>query len=240
MGDNVKRLAEEGPKQTERRIKHWIVPQREAELAERAYGELEALSLADEVSRLLAEIIQNVTIDATKDERDADDLRRHALWFMGIITFRALRAAMHMFAIGYEDQAVGFHRLIEETHKRAMKINNDDSGSQARAWLEGKNFGKGAKLAGQEFWEFLSGPVHANVAAVQDWLAVTQTDDTAHVIVGPERRPDMANPALTFMSGEGRDIAYMLARHCELRLDLEALDSRIRVARATHTPEDAA
>lgn len=218
----------------------WIVPQRETEFAERADGELEALSLADEVSRLLAEIIQNVTIDATKDERGADDLRRHALWFMAIITFRALRAAMHMFAIGYEDQAVGFHRLIDEIHNRAMKINDDDSGDQARAWLEGKNFGKGAKLAGQEFWEFLSGPVHANVAAVHDWLAVTQPDDSARVTVGPERRPDMANPALTFISGEGRDIAHMLARRCDLHLDLKTLDARIHAAQAAHIPEDTA
>src|ERR1035441_585507 len=218
----------------------WIVPQRETELAEGADGEREALSLADEVSRLLAEIIQNVSIGATMDEPDADDLRRHALWFMAIITFRALRAAMHMFAIGYEDQAVGFHRLIDEIHNRAMKINDDDSGDQARAWLEGKNFGKGAKLAGQEFWEFLSGPVHANVAAVHDWLAVTQPDDTARVTVGPERRPEMANPALTFMSGEGRDIGYLLARRCELRLDLKTLDARIHAAQAAHIPEDAA
>jgi hypothetical protein len=218
----------------------WIVPQRETEFAEGADGELEALSLADEVSRLLAEIIQNVSIGATMDEPDADDLRRHALWFMAIITFRALRAAMHMFAIGYEDQAVGFHRLIDEIHNRAMKINDDDSGDQARAWLEGKNFGKGAKLAGQEFWEFLSGPVHANVAAVHDWLAVTQPDDTARVTVGPERRPEMANPALTFMSGEGRDIGYLLARRCELRLDLKTLDARIHAAQAAHIPEDAA
>jgi hypothetical protein len=218
----------------------WIVPQRENEFAERADGELEALSLADEVSRLLAEIIQNFTIDATKDERGADDLRRHALWFMAIITFRALRAAMHMFAIGYEDQAVGFHRLIDEIHNRAMKINDDDSGDQARAWLEGKNFGKGAKLAGQEFWEFLSGPVHANVAAVHDWLAVTQPDDSARVTVGPERRPEMANPALTFISGEGRDIAHMLARRCDLHLDLKTLDARIHAAQAAHIPEDTA
>jgi hypothetical protein len=218
----------------------WIVPQREAEFAERADRELEALSLAYEVGRLLAEIIQNVTIDATKDERDADELRRHALWFMAIITFRALRAAIHMFAIGYEDQAIGFHRLIDEIHNRAMKINEDASGDQARAWLEGKNFGKGAKLAGQQFWEFLSGPVHANAAAVLDRLAVTQPDDTARVTVGPERRPDMANPALTFMSGEGRDIAHMLARRCGLRLDLDALDARIRAAQAAHIPEDAA
>jgi hypothetical protein len=218
----------------------WIVPQREIEFAERADGELEALSLADEVSRLLAEIIQNIMIDATKDERDADELCRHALWFMAIITFRALRAAMHVFAIGYEDQAIGFHRLIDEVHNRAVKINDDDSGDLARAWLEGKNLGKGAKLAGQEFWEYLSGPVHANVAAVHDWLAVTQPDDTARVTVGSERRPDMANPALTFMSGEGRDIANMLARRCDLHVDLKTLDARIRAAQAVNMPEDAA
>lgn len=216
----------------------WIVAQREAEFAARATDELDALSLADEVSRLLAEVIQNVTIDATKGERDAGELRFHALWFMAIITFRALRAAMHMFAIGYEDQAVGFHRLIDEIHNRAMKIIDDDSGDQARAWLEGKNVGKGARLAGQEFWEFLSGPVHANVAAVRDWLAVTQPDDTTRVTVGPERRPDMANPALTFMSGEGRDIASMLARHSGARLDLRTLDVRIRTAQAAHIPGD--
>jgi hypothetical protein len=50
----------------------------------------------------------------------------------------------------------------------------------------------------------------------------------------------MANPALTFMSGEGRDIADMLARRCDLHVDLEALDARIRMAQAAHMPEDTA
>jgi hypothetical protein len=217
----------------------WIVAQRETEFAARADGELDALSSANEASRLLAEVIPKVTIDATKTERDAGELRRHALWFMAIITFRALRAAMHMFAIGYEDQAIGFHRLIDEIHNRAVKVSNDESGDQARAWLEGKNFSKGAKLAGQDFWEFLSGPVHANVAAVRDWLAVTQPDGTTRVTVGPERRPDMANPALTYMSGEGRDIAGMLARHSGVRLDLRTLDAEIRAAQEVHIPKDA-
>ncbi|HEY4896296.1 MAG TPA: hypothetical protein VII01_09415, partial [Solirubrobacteraceae bacterium] len=174
----------------------WIVPRRERESWTRAGSQLEALEVADDASRLLAELVQRVTIDATEDERGRDELARHALWFMAIITFRALRAAIHMFAIGYEDQAIGFQRLIDELHNRAEAIDADESGDQARAWLDGKNVGSGAKLAGQQFWEFLSGPVHANVRAVQDWLAVTQPDGSARVTIGPERRPEMADPAL--------------------------------------------
>jgi hypothetical protein len=50
----------------------------------------------------------------------------------------------------------------------------------------------------------------------------------------------MANPALTFMSGEGRDIAHLLARRCDLHVDLEMLDAKIRAAQAVHMPEDTA
>lgn len=216
----------------------WIVPQRERESRMRAESELQALGVADDASQLLAELVQRITIDATKDERDSDEVCRHALWFMAIIAFRALRAAMHTFAIGYEDQAIGFHRLIDELHNRAEAVDADQSGDQARAWLDGKNVGSGAKLAGQEFWEFLSGPVHANVRAVQDWLAVTQPDGTASVTVGPEQRADLANAALTFMAGEARDIAMRLARRADVRIDLVALDAKIRAAQRAHIPED--
>jgi hypothetical protein len=156
---------------------------------------------------------------------------------MAIITLRALRAAMHIFAIGYEDQAIGFQRLIDELHNRAQAIDADESGDQARAWLAGKNVGSGAKLAGQEFWELLSGPVHANARAVLDWLAVTQPDGSAKVTVGPERRPEMADPALVFMAGEARDIAMRLARLVGVPIDLTALDAKIRAAQEEHLRE---
>ena len=106
-------------------------------------------------------------------------------------------------------------------------------------WLNGKNPGKGAKLAGRDFWEFMSGPVHANARAVLDWLAVTQSDDSAKVVIGPERRPDMTNAALAYMAGEARDIANLLAMHSDVRLDLMDLDAKIRAAHDLHIPETA-
>lgn len=215
------------------------MPQRErefAERAERAERELDTLELADQATRLLAELIQRVTVDARRDDRNPDEVRRHALWLIAIITFRALRAAMHVVSIGYEDQAIGYQRLIDEAHNRAIKIADDRSGDLAREWLAGRNHGKGAKLAGQDAWEFLSGPVHANVAAVHDWLAVSQPDGSARVAIGPERRPEMTNPGLTFMAGEARDIAYKLANSAEVTLDLNPLDERIRAAQAKHIP----
>ncbi|MGH2864396.1 MAG: hypothetical protein ACRDJX_04010 [Solirubrobacteraceae bacterium] len=224
-------------------LEDWIVPQREREFAERAFAEraereLDSLELADQASRLLAELIQEVRVDASGEDRNPDELRRHALWLIAIITFRALRAAIHVFSIGYEDQAIGYQRLIDEAHNRAIKIADDTSGELAREWLAGRNHGKGAKLAGQDAWEFLSGPVHANVAAVHDWLAVSQPDGSARVTIGPERRPEMTDPGLTFMAGEARDIAYKLATSAEIVLDLKALDASIRAAQAKHIADN--
>lgn len=117
---------------------------------------------------------------------------------------------------GYEDQAVGFQRLIDEVHNRAQKERDDKSGEYARRWLEGRGLGKGAKLAGQEFWELLSGPVHANGRAVFDWIAVTQPDGSAKIVIGSERRPEMANPTLVYMASDARDLTNLLAMEAGL------------------------
>jgi hypothetical protein len=104
--------------------------------------------------------------------------------------------------------------------------------------LAGRNLGKGAKLAGREFWDYLSGPVHANVRAVLDWLTITQPDGSNEVKLGPERRPVVANATLTLMASETRDIANLLALHFGVRLDLRALDSKIHAAKGKYIPED--
>jgi hypothetical protein len=215
----------------------WSIPKREEELRQTADMDLPTLALADEVSRLLGEVIQSISIDAAREDRNPKDCRVHALWFMAIIALRALRAAMQALRSGYEDQSVGYQRLIDELHNRAQKVRDDDSGDYARQWLDGRGLGKGAKLAGQDFWEFLSGPVHANARAVLDWIAISQPDGSAKIVIGPERRPDVANAALTYMASEGRDIANLLARDAGRVLNLTALDARIREAVATWIPD---
>ncbi len=192
------------------------------------------IALADDVSRVLVDVIEQVTVDASQQDRTAKELRRHALWFMAIITVRAMRSAMQVLASGYEDQSLGYQRLIDELHNRAQQIRADESGDIARRWLDGKPVGKGARLAGQGFWEFLSGPIHANVRAVLDWLAISQDDGTAKVVIGPERRPEVANAALTYMASEGRDIANVVALEVGLSLDLTEIDARIHEAHDTY------
>jgi hypothetical protein len=216
----------------------WPLAERERELLRTARSELAALALADEVSRLLAKLVQRVTIDATQEDRSPEDFRRHALWFMAIIVLRALRAAMQVLSVGYDDQSLGYQRLIDELHNRAQKVREDKSGEYARQWLDGRSLGKGAKLAGQEFWEFLSRPVHGNARAVLDWLAITQDDGSAKVVIGPERRPEVTNAALTYMASEARDIANLLAIQNAMKLDLGELDARIHQAFAKYIPDE--
>jgi hypothetical protein len=216
----------------------WAIPRREEQLRQAAGEELPMLALADEASRLLAEVVQRIKIDAASEDRSARDYRVHALWFMAIIALRALRAAMQALRSGYEDQSVGFQRLIDELHNRAQKVRHDESGDYARRWLDGRGLGKGAKLAGQEFWEFLSGPIHANARAVFDWIAISQPDGSAKIVIGPERRPEVANPALVYMASEARDLATVLAMEAGVILSISDLDARIRAALETWIPGD--
>jgi hypothetical protein len=216
---------------------NWIVAQRELEMRRKAASELPCLALADDVSQLLADLAQDISIAPSDGEPGASQLQKHALWIMAIIALRALRAAMQVLAAGYEDQAVGYQRLIDELHNRAQIVHGDKSGSYARDWLRGKGLAKGAKLAGQDFWEFMSGPVHANIRAVNDWLAISEDDGTTRVVIGPERRRQMANAALVYMASEGRDLANLLAIHDGRTLDLEELDGKIVAARSKYIPE---
>lgn len=214
----------------------WAIPNREAELLASAQQDLPVLELADDVTHLLVKVAQQINIDARDTDPRPAQLRLHALWFMAIIALRASRAAMHALSVGYEDQAVGYQRLIDELHNRTQKVRADASGEYARHWLAGRGLDKGAKLAGQDFWEFLSGPVHANARAVLDWLAISQEDGSTKIVLGPERRPEVANAALAYIAGEGRDIASMLALEAGVTLDLRDLDRRIHDAHAQYVP----
>jgi hypothetical protein len=187
---------------------------------------------------LLAEVIQRIRIDPGQPDDEPARDRLHALWYMAISALRASRAAMHIFSLGYEDQSVGYQRLIDELHNRAQRVRADASGQYATRWLAGRSQGKGAKLAGQEFWDFLSRPSHADVRAIMDWIAVPQEDGSVKIVIGPERRPEQANAALTYISGEARDIASMLALEAGLTVDLRSLDLRLAAAQAEFIPGD--
>jgi hypothetical protein len=217
-----------------------LLGDRERQLDSTATSELAALALADKASRTLADLIQQAPVSPRTTAPTADQLGHQAIWFMAVIAFRAARAAIWVSRVGYEDQAVAYVRLIDELHNRAQRVREDPSGNYAREWLAGRSLGKGAKLAGQEFWDMLSGPVHANARAVLDWLAISQDDGSTKVVLGPERRPDVANGTLIYIAGELRDIAAMLSAAAGMPLDgLAPLTLAIQSAQHEHWGPDA-
>jgi hypothetical protein len=56
-------------------------------------------------------------------------------------------------------------------------------------------------------------------------------------VLGPERRPEIANAALAYVAGECRDLASMLALEAGLTLDIQDLDRRIRDAQVQYIPD---
>ena len=130
---------------------------------------------------------------------------------------------MAVVTVGYEDQGIGYTRLLTELVAAAEKVVNDHSGEYAQRWLEGKTT-TGAKLTGQEFYELVSGPAHADVKAVLDWIAISGDHHDHKVVIGPERLAERANATLVFVGGAARDIAVQLAHLRGLDLDLGQLD----------------
>jgi hypothetical protein len=196
------------------------------------------LAVAVQAGELLISIVQEapvapVDVDRARTVAESQHL---ALWFMAIISFRALRAAIHVLSIGYEDQSFGYQRLIAELHGRAQKVRDDHSGDQARQWLAGRSLGKPAKLVGRDFYDMISGPVHANSRAVFEWLAISRADGSTGVVLGPERRPEVANAALVMMAGQARDIGMLLASRVGLHADISQLDEAIKAGHAAYLP----
>ena len=213
----------------------WIVPQQEEVLRNRALDDIPELLLADKISRAVVDLVQATPVDARRTEGAPSEFQHQALWLMAVIGLRALRAAMNVIAVGYEDQAAGYQRLIDELWNRAQKVRSDKSGNYARQWCEGKPPGKAAKLTEQDLWEFWSRTQHADPAAVLNWVAVTQEDGSAKVLLGPERRPDIVRGTITVMLSEVRDLGGMLAAQTSTPVpDLDALTDEIVAAHRLH------
>jgi hypothetical protein len=213
----------------------WIVPQQEEVLRSRALDDIPELLLADKVSHAVADLVQATPVDARPRERAPGEFQHQALWLMAVIGLRALRAAMNVIAVGYEDQAAGYQRLIDELWNRAQKVRFDKSGNYAQQWCEGKPPGKAAKLTEQGLWEFWSRTQHADPAAVLNWVAITQEDGSATVLLGPERRPELVRGALTVMLSEVRDLGAMLAAQVSTAVpDLDSLTDEIVAAHRLH------
>ena len=207
----------------------WSFPAQEASLSQTAAIDLPMLAVADLASRLVFEVIGRTPVppSGAADGRDASNLQHRAIWFMAIIATRCVRTCMAVISVGYEEQVVGYTRLIAELVTASQKVVDDHSGEYASQWLKGRA-ATGSKLVDQEFYKRVSGPVHASVRGIMDWLAIPVGDGNHNVVVGPERRPEGANATLVFMAGAARDIAVQLAGHRGVGINVSQLDKEIR------------
>jgi hypothetical protein len=213
----------------------WSLPAQEASLSHTASIDLPMLAVADLASRLAFEVIGRTPVPPSRTEegRDVSNLQHRAIWFMAIIATRAVRASMTVISVGYEEQAVGYTRLVAELVTASQKVVDDHSGEYASQWLKGRT-ATGSKLADQEFYKRVSGPLHASVDGILDWIAIPVGDGNHDVVVGPERRPEGANATLVFMAGAARDIAVQLAGHRSLAINLSQLDKEIHAGHARY------
>jgi hypothetical protein len=213
----------------------WSFPAHEASLAQTASVDLPMLAVADLASRLAVEVIGRTPVPPSSIDtgRDVSTLQHRAIWFMAIIATRGIRACMAVISVGYEEQAVGYTRLITELVTASQKVVADHSGEYASQWLKGRT-ATGSKLADQEFYKRVSGPLHASVDGILDWLAISVDHGDHHVVVGPERRPEGANATLVFMAGAARDIAVQLASHRGLAINVSQLDREIHAGQAKY------
>jgi hypothetical protein len=58
-------------------------------------------------------------------------------------------------------------------------------------------------------------------------------------MIGPERRPPVANAALTYMASESRDLAVGLALETGRSLHLETLDAALQASLEQWIPDQA-
>jgi hypothetical protein len=184
----------------------------EAEVMASAAQHLPTLDLVNGVSEALGNVIARVSLPAG----DEPPSRLHALWFMAILCLRGIRAASWVVRAGYEDQALGYVRVVDELFNRAQKVWEDKSGEYARQWLADRGPGKPMKLTDKEFWDIASGPPHGTVRAIYDWLAISADDGSTRIMVGPELMPPRANATLAHLSYEAAAVGWRLSTEAEL------------------------
>lgn len=118
----------------------WSLPAQEASLSHTASIDLPMIAVADLASRLAFEVIGRTPVPPSRTEegRDVSNLQHRAIWFMAIIATRAVRACMAVISVGYEEQAVGYTRLVAELVTASQKVVDDHSGEYASQWLKGR------------------------------------------------------------------------------------------------------
>lgn len=206
----------------------------EGALREAAWRELPAYALTNEATEALAWTLERAGFEAPEDQASppASYWRAKALLYLGVLAVRTTRAAMAVVASGYEGEAMTYKRGLMEIHSRVRRVVGDSSGGYAREWLRNRA-GKPAKAVGgyapDGLWNMLSHSSHADHRAVENFLAISQTDGSTTLLTMPERRIDVSDATLAMCASETRDIAAAIAHEHNVEIpSLGALDALLK------------
>lgn len=192
--------------------------ERERSLAAVADEQLPALAVARTAAEALEHVLDGASVEAVEGPPPPNYYVRSAILLLSVLGLRTARALFTLVAAGYEPESHGLKRRLSEVHARAQAVVADESGQHARAWLEGKPVSTPRKVAGKfgslELFDIYSASEHADARGVHWWLMAPNPGsgpETHGLIVPPHRRPAFANPLLTEVAGECRDLAHALA-----------------------------
>jgi hypothetical protein len=154
-------------------------------------------------------------------------LKLFAFQMMGVRALRAMRAARATLATAYEAESRPLDRVLAELIEHRRAVLYDDTGTEAKAWLEGsRRSGIGrrvAKRAPEGLYANLSADSHADPRPLARLL-----DANAGVMAIEPRRTSPTRASLLMHAGFARDQAVTIATFAGLVLsDVSAIDDAI-------------
>jgi hypothetical protein len=196
------------------------------------------LSLADEAAALLMAVILRaapervtVEVEVADDGSIKGDVRAchlAAQLFIGIRAFRAMRASQSVLAYGYEIEARALDRIIIELLAHRKAINDDASGAEAIAWLQGERAWGISKrvnaVTPKDLYKNLSHDSHGDPVGVERLY----DSDSDSVVLSPTRTK-ACRATLLMHAGFARDQAVAISRLAGFELGgIDALTTAIR------------
>jgi hypothetical protein len=199
------------------------------------WAELPAYRVADGATDALLWVLNHARVEGGEGEPPPDYFRKRALAYLAVMTLREARAILALTACGWEAETTPHARTVIEAFGRAQSVERDESGSYAKAWLEGKAGTPArefSKQKAEDLWKLMSHSSHADHRSVENMYAVTDDDGSASLLVMPERRPKVSGAILALTAGHIRDVARIVATAFALQIpDLAQLDVAIKQLR---------
>jgi hypothetical protein len=197
------------------------------------------LQLVDSASALLLAVLGHthgrsgqIEVEEETNEvtgGDVEMLRLGAQRVIGIRALRVVRAARAVLAFGYEREAPALVRTLIELNARRKAIMDDDTGSEALAWLQRRrkwDIGKLVEKSAPGLYGNLSADAHGDPAPVSRLL----DPSTGNIELAPRRGP-ATRASLVLSAGIARDQAVVIAALAGVELSgVDEVDRDIRAA----------